>query len=86
MVKQANEMPLEHYLGLQYPYMVHTDPNGGYVIVFPDLPGCVSQAETLDEIPAMAEDARTGWIETEYEEGRTIPEPSCQEYSGKFNV
>ena len=34
----------------------------------------------------MAEDARTGWIETEYEEGRNIPEPSYQEYSGKFNV
>ena len=34
----------------------------------------------------MAEDARTGWIETEYEEGRNIPEPSFQEYSGKFNV
>jgi hypothetical protein len=34
----------------------------------------------------MAEDARTGWIETEYEEGRNIPEPSHQEYSGKFNV
>ena len=73
-------------MSLQYPFVVHTDPDGGYVIVYPDLPGCLSQAETLDEIPDMAEDARTGWIETEYEEGRNIPEPSHQEYSGKFNV
>ena len=86
MVTTANRKPLEHYLSLQYPFVVHTDPDGGYVIVYPDLPGCLSQAETLDEIPAMAEDARTGWIETEYEEGRNIPEPSHQEYSGKFNV
>ena len=71
---------------LQYPFVVHADPDGGYVIVYPDLPGCLSQAETLDEIPVMAEDARTGWIETEYEEGRNIPEPSHQDYSGKFNV
>ena len=86
MVAQATRKPLEHYLELQYPFVVHADPDGGYVIVYPDLPGCLSQAETLDEIPVMAEDARTGWIETEYEEGRNIPEPSHQDYSGKFNV
>ena len=86
MVTSAIRKPLEHYLDLQYPFVVQADPDGGYVIVYPDLPGCLSQAETLDEIPAMAEDARTGWIETEYEEGRNIPEPSHQEYSGKFNV
>lgn len=77
---------MEHYLGLQYPFAAHADPDGGYVIVYPDLPGCLSQAETLEEIPAMAEEARTGWIETVYEEGRNIPDPSFQEYSGKFNV
>ena len=67
---------LKHYLNLQYPYVVQPDPDGGYVIFYPDLPGCLSEAETLDEIPAMAEDARTGWIETEYEHSRNIPEPS----------
>ena len=86
MVASTTRKPLEHYLSLQYPFVAHADPDGGYVIVYPDLPGCLSQAETLDEIPAMAEDALTGWIETEYEEGRSIPEPSYQEYSGKFNV
>ena len=86
MVESTTRKPLEHYLGLQYPFVVHADPDGGYVIVYPDLPGCLSQAETLDEIPAMAKDARTGWIETEYEEGQDIPEPSYQEYSGRFNL
>ena len=86
MVESTTRKPLEDYLSLQYPFVVHADPDGGYVIVYPDLPGCLSQAETLDEIPAMAEGARTGWIETEYEEGRDIPEPSYQDYSGKFNV
>ena len=86
MVTPTTRKPLEHYLSLRYPFVAHADSDGGYVIVYPDLPGCLSQAETLDEIPAMAEDARTGWIETEYEEGRNIPEPSYQEYSGKFNV
>ncbi len=86
MVESTARKPLEDYLSLQYPFVVHADPDGGYVIVYPDLPGCISQAETLDEIPTMAEDARAGWIETEYGEGRNIPEPSHQEYSGRFNV
>jgi predicted RNase H-like HicB family nuclease len=80
-------MPVEHYLSLQYPFVVQADPDGGYVVFYPDLPGCMTQAETLVELPAMAEDARVGWIETEYEQGSDIPEPSYpQSYSGRFNV
>lgn len=80
-------MDLGYYLGLQYPFNAIADPDGGYVIVFPDLPGCLTEAETVDEIAEMAEDARRLWIETEYELGRDIPLPSYpEEYSGKFNV
>lgn len=35
----------------------------------------------------MADEARTLWIETEYESGHKIPLPSYpEEYSGKFNL
>jgi predicted RNase H-like HicB family nuclease len=78
---------LEHYLSLQYRVEIDADPEGGYVAVFPDLPGCATQGETLQEAAAMADEARGLWIETEYSRGRDIPEPSLQEqYSGKFNV
>jgi antitoxin HicB len=49
---------------------------GGYVIVFPDLPGCMTQIETLDELAPTSEEIRTLWIETEYERGAEIPEPT----------
>lgn len=79
--------PLDEYLALQYPFNVIADPGGGYVIVYPDLPGCLTQVERADEIAEMAEDARRLWIETEYERGVEIPLPSYpEEYSGKFNV
>jgi antitoxin HicB len=79
--------PLDYYLTLQYPVHVIADPDGGYVAMFPDLPGCMTQGETLEEIAFMAEDARHGWIETEYERGNDIPLPTYpEEYSGKFNV
>jgi predicted RNase H-like HicB family nuclease len=79
--------PLEEYLALQYRFQAIAEPDGGYVVVFPDLPGCLTQVETVDEIGPMAEDARRLWIETEYERGAEIPLPSYpEEYSGKFNV
>lgn len=78
---------LEEYLALGYPFSVIADPDGGYVINFPDLPGCMTQVESLDEIGPMAQEIRTLWIETEYEEGEDIPLPSYpEEYSGKFNL
>ena len=76
MIESTGRKPLEHYLDLDYPFEIHPDPGGGYVIVHPDLPGCVSQTKALEDAPALAKDARTGWLMTEYDEGRTIPEPS----------
>ena len=67
--KSTTRQPLEYYLGLGYPFNVLADPDGGYVVIFPDLPGCMTQVDTLDELSEMTEDARVGWIETEYERG-----------------
>lgn len=80
--------PLEYYLGLEYSIDIVADPEGGYVALFPDLPGCGTQGETLEETIAMAKEARELWLECEYDvdPGR-IPLPSYPpEYSGKFNV
>ncbi len=78
---------LDDYLTLAYPFQVLADPDGGYVVVFPDLPGCITQVETLDEVGPMAREISTLWLETAYEQGLEIPLPSYpQEYSGKFNV
>ena len=46
----AKRKPLEYYVGLQYPMRIDADPDGGFVISFPDLVGCVTQADTPDEI------------------------------------
>lgn len=76
---------LEEYLALQYPFDVMADPDGGYVIEYPDLPGCLTQVDRAEEISSTAEDARRSWIETAYELGREIPLPTYpQEYSGRF--
>lgn len=78
---------LADYLALEYPFHVVADPEGGYVVLYPDLPGCLTQVDDLADLPAMAAEARELWIETEYELGHEIPLPSYpEEYSGKFNL
>lgn len=79
--------PLERYLRLRYPVTILPEEEGGYFAEIPDLPGCMTQGETLDEVFAMIEDARRAWITASYEAGRAIPIPRAETgYSGRFIV
>jgi predicted RNase H-like HicB family nuclease len=74
-------------LALEYPFSVMADPDGGYVISFPDLPGCITEVDSLEEVGRAAKEARDLWLESAYAHGLDIPEPSYpEEYSGKFNL
>lgn len=87
MMKTRQRLPLDDYLRRSYPFNVIAAEEGGFVVVFPDLPGCITQVDSADEIGPMAEDARRLWIEVEYESGSDIPLPSqAHDYSGRFNV
>jgi len=77
---------LEYYLGLPYKIVFYPAEEGGYAIEIPELPGCISQGQTLEEAYEMIQDAKRGWIDLALQNGETIPEPTREEYSGKFNV
>ena len=40
------------------------EEGGGYLIEFPDLPGCMSDGETIEETIENGKDAVACWIET----------------------
>ena len=52
--------------------------DGAYAVLFPDLPGCNSQGDTLEEAFAMSIDALEGHIEAMADDGDSIPSPSSQ--------
>jgi predicted RNase H-like HicB family nuclease len=85
--KQIEKPSLEYYLNLQYSVTLYPDPEGGYVAQIKDLPGCLTQGETLEETMANINEARELWIETAYEAGDDIPLPiSDDSYSGRLLV
>jgi antitoxin HicB len=60
-----------------YTYAIFLEPDveeGGYTVIVPSLPGCVTQGETIEEAIAMAKDAIRLFIETLVENGELVPE------------
>ena len=68
----------EDKMRLAYPIVLSPfeDGSGGYTVEVPDLPGCVTEGRDLADALLMAEDAASGWVLTELEEGRPAPKAS----------
>lgn len=79
---------LNDYMKMSYRMEIVEDPDeGGYVVSYPDLPGCISCGDTVESAVANALDAKKAWIETALEEGIEIHEPeSLENYSGQFKL
>ncbi|MFC1937585.1 toxin-antitoxin system HicB family antitoxin [Chloroflexota bacterium] len=79
--------PLEYYLGLNYPVTLYHAEEGGFAAEIEDLPGCLTQGETVEEAMENIEEARQLWVKAAYEDGVEIPIPRTdEEYSGRFLV
>lgn len=61
---------------LLYPAIFTPAEEGGYTVMFPDLPGCITEGDNLIEAIDMAGDAASGWILGEIEAGNTYPAAS----------
>lgn len=59
-----------------YPAVFHANEDGTYTIIFPDLPGCISEGKSLGNAMKMAEAALTQWIEYLKDNKEEIPAPS----------
>ncbi|WP_067514999.1 type II toxin-antitoxin system HicB family antitoxin [Endozoicomonas ascidiicola] len=59
---------------MRYPIVLHTDDNVHYGATVPDIPGCFSAGEGIDETLAHVEDAIAGHLEILCESQSTIPE------------
>ncbi|MGH6920646.1 MAG: type II toxin-antitoxin system HicB family antitoxin [Geminicoccaceae bacterium] len=77
---------------LDYPFQVRPlskEEGSGYLIEFPDLPGCLSDGETIEEAITNGADAVRSWVDTAREFGDPIPppsHPSDDAYSGRWNM
>ena len=73
---------LNDYMAMSYRMEIVEDKDeGGFVVSYPDLPGCITCGETVESAVAKA------WFEAALEEGVEIHEPdSLEDYSGQFKL
>ena len=79
---------IEEYMALPYRLEIIPDPDeGGFAAAYPELPGCVTSRETMEDVVRNAQDAKRAWLEAALEEGLAIREPeSLEDYSGQFKL
>ena len=62
---------------MRYPVMIEAGTDtAAWGVVVPDLPGCFSAADTLDEAMTAVEEAAAAWIDSALDAGKVIPLPS----------
>lgn len=65
-----------------YRILLTKEPEGGYTVTVPALPGCVTYGETIDHAMSMAQEAVELYVETLRAEGDPIPDDNqTLEYS-----
>ena len=68
-----------------YTFVFQPEPEGGYTVTCPALPGLVTYGDTLDQAKSMALDAMDGLIDVMLEMGEPIPESDAPEAVRRFN-
>ena len=83
---ETENKTVDSYVNLPYPVEVKRTEQGYFARV-PDLPGCMTWADTFEELGPMIEDAKLAWIEDAIEDGDPVPVPrDVGEFSGKVNL
>ena len=62
-----------------YPALVSKEAGSDYGVEFPDFPGCVSAAKSLDDVSRQAVEALDLHVRGMREDGEAIPEPTSLE-------
>jgi len=61
---------------LNYRIILRPEPEGGFTVSVPALPGCVTWGATLDEASRMAEDAIQAYLASVAKHGEVIQDDS----------
>ena len=58
---------------LSYRVLLRKEPEGGYTVIVPSLPGCITYGKNVEEAIEMARDAIKLYVESLVEDGEEVP-------------
>ena len=89
MKRAELDKKIDEYLRLPYTIIVRQYDDGTYFAEVEELEGCMTEADTAEEVMKMIKDAMAGWIELCLTDGHPVPGPRPPDnpaYSGNFVV
>lgn len=75
-MKKRGDLDLKQYRFTVRP--LAKEEGGGYLVEYPDVPGCMSDGETIDEAITNGQEALRDCLEVFAESGRAIPKPGIE--------
>lgn len=60
---------------MDFPIVIHKDPDSDFGVTVPDLPGCFSAGTTMDEALVMAREAIEVHLDGLLADGLPVPQP-----------
>ena len=62
---------------MRYVHVVEKAPDGSFSAYVPDLPGCTTSGDSVDQVRANIKNAVDSYIDSLREYGDPVPEPTC---------
>ena len=59
--------PVEIVVPVRVTALAFRERDGRYSVVVPELPGCVTMGDSIEEVQAMVADAAEGWLAVQHE-------------------
>lgn len=57
--------------------VLRPEPEGGYTVIVPSLPGCITYGETVEEAKKMAKDAIKAYLKSMKKHGERVQDDSA---------
>ena len=71
---------------LKYDAVFEEQPDGGYTVTVPSLPGCISEGDTFEEARENIADAIKLYVECMIADGEEVPADTGAIFTGKVEV
>ena len=66
----TSDPPVAVVVKVEVTALAFREADGRYSVVIPELPGCYSAADSIEEVEANAAEAARGWLAVEHERNR----------------
>ncbi|RJO71132.1 MAG: type II toxin-antitoxin system HicB family antitoxin [Myxococcales bacterium] len=76
MKRRQTKPDIDASAKIQYYARLTPQEEGGFLVEFPDLPGCLTEGDSLEDALANAREALSGWLYVAVKEDDDIPAPT----------